>query len=286
MNNLTIRKNETEEALERMTSKDIKDNYGFQIRHFAHFIRDNSLSINYESIRAYLIFLNKSEYSASGKRTKRQALKKRLKELSKGSSIEDTMKMDRLMKELDENSETKAPKTQSQKIDRTKCISKEDFEKLIAKARSDRQKRFIEFMYGTGARVSEMLSIKIRNIKVEGELARIRIMGKGKKERILVIPLSLLESIKATFQGEKYLFATSTGHQYNRSYVTAQIKKIGEFILHRAISSHTLRHSFATRMIQQTRKVQAVSQYLGHSSSSITLDMYVHEELTTEELFK
>jgi len=133
--------------------------------------------------------------------------------------------------------------------------------------------------------VSEMLGIKTRNIKIEGEIARIRIMGKGKKERILVIPLILLESIKATFNGERFLFATSTGHPYNRSYVTSQIKKIGKKILHRSISSHTLRHSFATRMIQQTRKVQAVSQYLGHSSSAITLDMYVHEELTTEELF-
>ena len=46
----------------------------------------------------------------------------------------------------------------------------------------------------------------------------------------------------------------------------------------------TLRHSFATEKIAKTGKIKGVSEYLGHSSSSITLDMYVHEELTDDEL--
>ncbi len=50
-------------------------------------------------------------------------------------------------------------------------------------------------------------------------------------------------------------------------------------MLNRDISAHKLRHSFATIKIAKTGKIKAVSEYLGHSSTSITLDMYVHEEL-------
>ena len=81
------------------------------------------------------------------------------------------------------------------------------------------------------------------------------------------------------------LFCTSTGKHYTRQYVTNQIKKIGKAILGKKISAHTLRHSFATHKIAETGKIKGVSRYLGHSTSATTLDMYVHEELSPEELF-
>jgi site-specific recombinase XerD len=284
VNELIIRNDDTNRVLSLMEG--VRDNYTFQIRDFVRFIRNNGFDVNIESIRAYFVRLNEENYTASTKRVKRQALKNRLKSMTIGAPVEDAMKIDRLLKQLDDDPATKAPKIQSHKIDRTRCLNGMEYKKLIQGARSDRQRRFVEFLYGTGARVSEMLGIKIRDIKSEGKMSRIRVMGKGKKERILIIPMVMLDRIRKTFQGGKYLFATSTGHPYNRSYVSNQIKKLGKHILHRNISAHTLRHSFATRMIQKTRKVQAVSQYLGHSSSSITLDMYVHEELSPGELFK
>ena len=73
---------------------------------------------------------------------------------------------------------------------------------------------------------------------------------------------------------------------YAREYVSAQIKKIGHRI-GREISAHTLRHSFATRKVQQLPgKLDAVSRYLGHSSPSITLAMYCHNTMTDAELYE
>ncbi|OED36226.1 hypothetical protein AB834_03130 [PVC group bacterium (ex Bugula neritina AB1)] len=71
-----------------------------------------------------------------------------------------------------------------------------------------------------------------------------------------------------------YLFETKTGKQQYRKY--PHLKKV---------TPHTFRHSFATSKIAKTGKIKAVRQYLGHSSSSVTLDMYTHQELSTTELF-
>ncbi len=55
-------------------------------------------------------------------------------------------------------------------------------------------------------------------------------------------------------------------------------------MLGKRFSAHTLRHSFATTALEKTRKIKALSVYLGHSSTSVTLDMYVHEEFSQEDL--
>ena len=68
------------------------------------------------------------------------------------------------------------------------------------------------------------------------------------------------------------------------SYVSNQIAKLGRHILGRRISAHTFWHSFATRKIKETAKIQAVSEYLGHSSVAITLSLYCHDELSEEDL--
>jgi site-specific recombinase XerC len=64
----------------------------------------------------------------------------------------------------------------------------------------------------------------------------------------------------------------------------SQIAKLGQRRLNRRISAHTFWHSLATRKIKETRKIQAVSEYLGHSSVATTLSLYCHDELSVEDL--
>ena len=139
-------------------------------------------------------------------------------------------------------------------------------------------------LWVTGCRISEILGVKLAQCEQHGERVHIRIMGKGKKERYVWIPLVLYRRILATFGGTTYLFETSAGKPYSRSYVSNQIAKLGRAILGRRISAHTFRHSFATRKIRETGKIQAVSEYLGHSSVAITLSLYCHDELSEEDL--
>ena len=94
----------------------------------------------------------------------------------------------------------------------------------------------------------------------------------------------LIERIKRELAGAEFLFERPDGRPYKRSAVSMAIHRHGLRVLQRQISPHTLRHSFATLRIRKTGKIEAVSRYLGHSSTAITLDMYVHEDLSMEEL--
>ena len=89
----------------------------------------------------------------------------------------------------------------------------------------------------------------------------------------------MLEAIRSTFHGETYLFQTQGGKPYRTTYVSYEITKAGRRILGRKISAHSMRHSFATLTIRDGASIKAVSKYLGHSSTAITMDMYVHESL-------
>ena len=81
------------------------------------------------------------------------------------------------------------------------------------------------------------------------------------------------------------VFETAGGKPDNQQYDTGQITKLGQHLLARHINSHTFRHTLATQKIRSTKKIQAISEYLGHATVAITLDMYTHEQLDDHELF-
>ncbi len=272
---------DTEQQLRIIES--IVDNYAYHIRAFCQWIRSTDREINFDAISAYFVELNNSDYSAATIRVKRQAVLKRVRMLFKERPIEERVQLAEALKDLS-TGDTRAPTVSSPAIGADKVISPLEYERLLQGARSERQRCFMLCLWVTGCRISEMLGIKLANCEQQGERVRCRIMGKGKKERYVWIPLVLYRRILATFGGTTYLFQTSKGNACDRSYVTRQIAKLGRRILDRRISSHTFRHSFATRKIQEIKKIQAVSEYLGHSSVAITLSLYCHDELSEEDL--
>jgi integrase/recombinase XerD len=249
-------------------------------------LRKNGRDIDFEAVKDYFRELNGDpRYTAGSKRIKRQAVKKRIRLLFEGADIETQVKLDRTLKELDRAGETKAPSVNTKEIHSDKVITETEYERLIESARSDRQRGFIKFLWATGCRISEALNCRLIDCKEDRETVSIRIIGKGNKERHIRITAELYRELKKIFQGETFLFETGSGKTYSRSYVSNQIKKLGRAVLNREISAHTLRHSFATRLIQKTKKIKAVSVYLGHASTAITLNMYTHETLDDAELF-
>jgi integrase/recombinase XerD len=174
---------------------------------------------------------------------------------------------------------------QSEKsISSGKILTESEINELMEKA-TEKQSLFIEFLAVTGCRVSELVGAKLKDIKVKKQIAEIKVVGKGEKLRTVRFTVDLLQRIKNHFAGKKYLFETSNNKKYFIEYVTSQITRAGKKILNKHITAHTMRHSFATNKIRQTNKIKAVSEYLGHSSTAITLDLYTHEELTDNELF-
>ena len=114
----------------------------------------------------------------------------------------------------------------------------------------------------------------------------VKVIGKGHKEREIYILEDLYELIVKHCSGDTgHIFKSIKGNILTRTAIYKTIKKLGKKILNKNISPHVLRHSHIGTMIQKyPEKIQAISQYVGHSSTSTTLNMYVHEEILPSDI--
>lgn len=146
-----------------------------------------------------------------------------------------------------------------------------------------RDKAMLELMYATGLRVSELLSLTLNDIDLENCI--VRCMGKGKKERIIPIGEYVLESMYAYLEKrtklylmkkDEHLFLNNHGKGLSRSSFFKMIKRRLKICnIHIDISPHTLRHSFATHMLEYGSDLRVVQELLGHSDISTTR-IYTH----------
>lgn len=162
-------------------------------------------------------------------------------------------------------------------------LTEEEIAKLISGA-DPKTSMIVLFLSKTGCRISEALNVTLGDITERDDAVEITVLGKGQKSRRVYLSKSDFHMIQQTFKGKKYLFETIHWNHYDPCNATKKIGKLSAAILGKHISAHTLRHSFATNKIRETRKIQAVSEYLGHASVSTTLDMYTHETLSLDEL--
>ena len=146
-----------------------------------------------------------------------------------------------------------------------------------------RDKAMLETMYASGLRVSELLSLQLGNINFnEGYL---KIKGKGSKERIVPIGEFALDFInryvtlvrpKYAKNRTKYLFLNRDGAPISRQYFWRQIKKYAlKANIDSEISPHTLRHSFATHLLENGANLKEVQEMLGHTKIETT-QIYTH----------
>jgi len=143
----------------------------------------------------------------------------------------------------------------------------------------------VEVLYGCGLRVSELCNLKLSNIYPKEEM--LQVFGKGNKERWVPInphALQLLQNYLFTIRSqltpqpgeEKYVFLNLRGHHLTRVAVFQFIKEaVEKACLHKNVSPHSLRHSFATELVQNGADLRAVQEMLGHESLSTT-QIYTH----------
>ena len=148
-----------------------------------------------------------------------------------------------------------------------------------------RNKAIIEIMYACGLRVSEVTSLKISNIYIKDEF--IRIFGKGDKERLIPISTSTIKTLYLYIDGERKfqninpkhtdtLFINRRGSGLSRQMIFLIIKDLADKAgIKKNIGPHTIRHSFATHLLEGGADLRAVQQMLGHSSISTT-EIYTH----------
>lgn len=147
-----------------------------------------------------------------------------------------------------------------------------------------RNRAILELMYSSGLRVSEAVGIQINDLFMDDGV--IRVIGKGDKERIVPVGeyaekyirlyMETRSSIKIASGYENFLFLNNRGKALTRVMIFTIIKDLVEKAgINKVISPHTLRHSFATHLLQGGANIRQVQEMLGHSSLSTT-QIYTH----------
>lgn len=164
-----------------------------------------------------------------------------------------------------------------------KIISVKEIEEMLHNNLTPIEHVIMELLYSCGLRVSELVNLKINDIDLSSKY--VRCFGKGSKERIIPIGetakkivleyLSQRELIIKKYNlSTKRLLITESGRLINRQDVYTFIHKQGKLI-HKNISPHTLRHSFATHLLENGADLRIVQELLGHSDVSTT-QLYTH----------
>jgi len=241
------------------------------------------LAVDVNEARSYLAFLNEKAYSKATIARKLATLRSFYKFLVKTSRCA-----------ANPLSAVRTPK-QEKKLPR--FLEYEEVKRLLETPPVEtwlgaRDRAILETLYSTGIRVSELVALNMDDIDFLGEVVHIR--GKGKKERITPISSSALQAIqhymefrnkRAQSNGNfdsKVLFVNKHGHRLSTRSVRRKMDKYLKMAgLDPAISPHTLRHSFATHMLNNGADLRSVQELLGHQSLSTT-QIYTH--LTTRKL--
>jgi integrase/recombinase XerD len=165
-------------------------------------------------------------------------------------------------------------------------LSKQDVARILSVTENLKHRSMLQLLYAGGLRIGEVINLKLTDVQSERNLLLIR-GGKGKKDRTTLLSQKLLESLRAYYKVYKpkvWLFEGQTGGQYTvesiRQVFRASKEKAG---IKAPATPHTLRHSFATHLLEQGTDLRYIQVLLGHRSSKTT-EIYTH--ITTHALDK
>ncbi len=280
--------------LERHASHETVRNYGSDLRQFQAFmlvehpsisLRDPA-TVQTESIRGYLHWLNRKHEKSTSMARKLSSLRSFYRYLQRegmvGLNPADAIRMPKQPKHL------------------PRVLSKDDAAALMEfpadqAGGSLRDRALLETLYSTGARVSELVGIDLDDLRASEGLVHLR--GKGRKERIVPIGDVALQAIQAylaeqrltktrypttkTLRVSSPIFRNSRGGRLTTRSVARIVARYSNRLAGGSVSPHTLRHSFATHLLDEGADLRSIQEMLGHASLSTT-QKYTH--LATDQL--
>ncbi len=167
-------------------------------------------------------------------------------------------------------------------------LTVEEVFKLIDSVQNDdpisiRNNALLELVYGSGLRVSELLSLKVFDVHLVSNY--VKIMGKGSKERQVPINHATVEALRRYLEKSRpqlikaennILFLNQYGQKLSRQGFYKLLKKLSEDVgIYKVVSPHTLRHSFATHLLEAGVDLRTLQELLGHEDISTT-QIYTH----------
>jgi integrase/recombinase XerD len=264
-------------STERSLSKNSIEAYLHDVKGLAAFAKDKSpLMIALKDLQAYIKEINKQGLTATTQSRILSGLRSFYKFLLLEEEIESDptllLEWPRIARKLPDVLNEKEIEEMINAIDRSTN-------------EGERNRAIIETLYGCGLRVSELVNLQISNIHEQEEF--LLITGKGNKQRLVPINQLALKHIDIYRKNvrshiaikkdnEDFLFLNMRGSKISRvsifNIVKELVKKAG---IKKTISPHTLRHSFATHMIENGADLRAVQEMLGHESITTT-EIYTH----------
>ena len=266
--------------IERGLSQNSIDNYALDINKLILFLEDNSINISPINIQTETIQQFIYEVAKNVNARSQSRIISGLRSFFNYLVFEDYRKTNPL--ELIES-----PKI-GRKLPDT--LSEDEIDKLISaidlsKPEGERNKAMLETLYGCGLRVSELITLKLSDLFFDEGF--IKVTGKGNKQRFVPI-VEITQKYINIYRNnirrhlniqsgfEDTLFLNRRGKQLTRAMIFTIIKQLAEKIeLKKNISPHTLRHSFATHLLQNNADLRSIQLMLGHESITTT-EIYVH----------
>ncbi|TGL12419.1 tyrosine-type recombinase/integrase [Leptospira meyeri] len=183
--------------------------------------------------------------------------------------------IDGFRKELNEVFPIKVPRT---RVSESDLITLNEIQR-INKFGTARQKAISLFLWTTGVRAGDLVSIKLKDCRpLDNNLIEIKLTGKNEKKRNIVIPVSLFHQIRQTFCGYVFLFETIKKDKYKPHAIWKIVSAIGKKYLGRDIYPHLFRHTFITDMIRDGNDIGAVAEFAGNTAEVIART-YLHSSL-------
>lgn len=152
-------------------------------------------------------------------------------------------------------------------------LNRDEISKIIEVTKNNKHRLLLSLAYGAGLRVSEVVALKVKDIDLD-QLSLIVRSGKGAKDRVTILPEKLVDELRSGMAGRdinEYVFESERGGRlttrtaqvvFEKSMKLAGIKKSATF--------HSLRHSFATHLLENGVDVRYIQQLLGHASITTT----------------
>ncbi len=258
-------------------------NYRVDLREFLKFLGKKELSdVTYLDIRSFLAFLKQRSYSKSSVARKLACLRSFFKHLAR----ENVLNSNPAAGIATPKREKKLPI----------FLDQEEITRLLEAPKKNtweemRDKAILEMLYSSGLRVSELVGLNHEDVDFFSGLLRVR--GKGKKERIVPVGQMALNAIQGYSQHQspksdsgqglkRALYINRSGGRLTDRSIRRMILKYAKrAALTKEVSPHTLRHSFATHMLDRGADLRSVQELLGHENLSTT-QIYTH--VTTKRL--
>ncbi|PIN74693.1 integrase [Candidatus Woesearchaeota archaeon CG10_big_fil_rev_8_21_14_0_10_37_12] len=163
-------------------------------------------------------------------------------------------------------------------------LSKEEIQRMIEVTKNINHRLIIQLGYSAGLRVSEIINLSWENIDFDRNMVHIK-QAKGKKDRVVMLSTKVKEAL-ASFTAEKMglLFITTRGTKYTQRTIQKILENAAKKAkINKHVTPHTLRHSFATHLLEQGTDIRYIKDLLGHSDIRTTM---IYTKVSNKDISK